>query len=92
MLCLHTLSLLSERSGTKFKEVKQNTLVHECRVCFSFHIGRFSLTNCLFFHFPGIYRDLFLYTLNFFVFTAFLAHKFVNGGIYKPSITYTRTF
>ena len=46
MLCLHTLSLLSERSGTKFKEAKQNTLVHECRVCFSFHIGRFSLTNC----------------------------------------------
>ena len=79
MLCLHTLSLLCERSGTKFKEAKQNTLVHECRVCFSFHIGRFSLTNCLSFRFQGIYIELFLYTPKFCVFTAFLVNKFVIG-------------
>ena len=76
---MHTLSLLSERSGTKFKEAKQNTLVHECRVCFSFHIGRFSLTNCLSFRFQGIYIELFLYTPKFCVFTAFLVNKFVIG-------------
>ena len=45
----------------------------------SFHISRFSLINCLSFHFPGIYTALFLYTQKFCVFTAFLVNKFVIG-------------